>query len=278
MTPPVTRRGREVLPVGPFLDFCRRREAELRNEDIYPKISQPPPGDPMARLVESLGWDTDNGSRRLNRWRNPARDGHDGWVPRTLIEDAINCAGGLFHEIYPDAPPPPAFSSRFGVGRYLTDQQIIATHTLYVQGALTTWGVAELIWERFGYASPASAAHSILSAWRALGLPLRRCEAVVNGNRCQLHPAHGELLCMRHRKPGGWIIPTGLVAEARALHEAGASLNAVGRQLIDRTPWRNPHYLSCRLSKVAIAQGWHRSRHLGRRAREFQAITEKVST
>lgn len=274
MTPP--GRGRELLPVDPFLKFCKRREAELRSEDAYPKISHPPAGDPLARLVESLGWDIDNGLRRLNRWRNPARDRHSGFAPRALIEDAITHAGGLFYDEYPDVPLPPAFNSRFGQGRFLTDQQMIATHTLYVQGKLTTWEVAGLIWERFGYASQQSAAHSILSAWRALGLPLRRCERIVNGRRCQLHPVHGELLCMRHRQPQGWTMPAEFIAEARALHEAGASLNAVGRQLLDRTPWRNSHYLSTRLGEIAAAQGWHRSRHLGRRAREFQVTTEGV--
>lgn len=276
--PPGVLRGGERLPVAPFLTFCERLEAELCCEDRFPAISTAVIFDPLARLVESFGWDADSGLRRLRRWRNPEQgDGHNGFASRALIEDALTRAGAVFYEVYPDALPPPVYSSRFGVGRFLNDEQMIATHTIYTQGKLTTREVAALIWERFGYASPVSAMRALLRGWRALGLALRQCDKTVNGRPCQLHPMHGSDSCYHHRAPVGWQLPAELIADARTLHEEGVSFNALGKRLLDRTPWRNEHYLSCRLSDVAIAQGWHATRHLGSRTRQFQTTSEDIA-
>lgn len=232
--------------------------------------------DPAARLVMSFGWDPDHGLRRLNRWRNPAQgDGHSGWVDRAEIEDALRSAGSDIHEVYPDVPPPPPYHSRFGIGRYMTDRELVMAHTVYVRGKLTTAEVAELVHDRFGYKSASSAHQALRIGWRALGLEQRRCSAITvkHGGQCHLHPLHGVDHCVSHRP--GWSMPPALVKQAVALHATGLSFNELGKRLIDQTPWSNPHYLSLQLARVAGEQGWHQSQHLGCRAREFQLAIEE---
>lgn len=259
-------RIREPIPVGPFLEFCATREEKIRRELEC--------SDSATRLVMSLGWDPDRGLRRLNRWRNPDQgDGHSGWVDRAEIEDALSCAGSDILDIYPDVPRPQPYSTRLGVGRYMTDRQLIAAHTVYVRARLTVAEVAELVRGRFGYSTVPSAEQALRIGWRALGLELRRCSHTARrGGRCYLHPLHGVDHCVSHRP--GWTMPATLVSDARALHTTGISFNEIGKRLVDRTPWKNPHYLATQLARLARVEGWHHSQHLGCRARAFQLTAE----
>lgn len=264
LAPPV--KIREPIPVGPFLEFCVRREATIRRELDC--------GDSATRLVMSFGWDPDHGLRKLNRWRNPDQgEGHSGWVDRAEIEDALSRAGSDIHDVY-DVPSPPPYHSRLGSGRYMTDRQLVAAHTLYVGAKLTTIEVAALIQDRFGYQTVNAAEQALRCGWRALGLDARRCSVITRttGKRCRLHPLHGVDYCVSHRQP--WSMPVALVGEARALHATGASFNEVGKRLIDQTPWNSAHYLAMQLARLAAEQGWHRTRHLGCRARVFQLTSE----
>lgn len=262
-----TAKVREPIPVGPFLEFCAQREALLQRD--------PDCSDPRTRLILSFGWEPDSGVRRLHRWRHPEQGyDHPGWVDRAEVEDALHNFGIDIHEVYPDVSAPPPYSSRFGMGRYMTDRQLVAAHTVYVRAKLTVADVGRLVHARFGYRNANTAASSLRYGWRNLGLELRRCSAITSHDeQCHLHPLYGVDHCVSHRPPRS--MPPELVAEARALHLDGVSFNEIGRRLLHRTPWRNPHYLSMHLARLAAAEGWHRTKHLGCRAREFQTATQE---
>lgn len=282
-TKPPHPKIREPLPVAPFLAFCAKREAQIaRDLDAYPAIgrgegrTQALGVDPKTRLAWVLGWDPEVGLRKLNRWSKPnLGEGHSGWVARADIEDAIHAAGGAFEQIYPDAAPAPPYVSHLGAGRYMTDEQIVAAHTVYVRAKLTTREVAQLVYRRFGYVSVGSASRAIRGAWKAFGLPVRQCEAIAaaHGGRCRRHPSHGVDHCPAHVRHG-WSIPRSLADRARELHEDGVSFNEIGVRLLPDTPWRNPHYLSAQLSRIAADEDWHRTRHLGCHAKTFQMMSE----
>lgn len=67
-----------------------------------------------------------------------------------------------------------------GKYRKLTDGQVRAAHTLYIERRLSLRDLGRLLWERFGYASAASCANSLSEAFIDLGLPRRdRIEATI---------------------------------------------------------------------------------------------------
>lgn len=217
----------ERIPVQPFLDWCSRREAQIRRElNAYPAITERLNTGARARLIAELGWaGTDNGEhgmRRLHRWTHEL---DDGLVSRAAIEDALHHASGareLVEELYPDLPDPEPDddeqdrycpkcryvvsslhgrcpwcqsqvsptrvyrTSRLGIGAKMTDKQIRAAHVLYTHG-LTLAQVAELLYQRYGYASNESCAGTLRRAWRIRGLPQRPREEVTRAT----HTTHG---------------------------------------------------------------------------------------
>lgn len=203
------------IPVAPFIDWCNQREQMIRRElDAHPAITAgrhgggpvtvPQHANPRARLVMELGWDHDNGLRRLHRWEHEG----DGHADRNAIEDALHHAGVAIDDVYPDLPEPEALddehdrycpkcryvvsslrgqcpwcktavsqtrvyrTSRVGMNSKMTDQQIRAAHTLYTSG-MTLQQVGALIWQRYGYSSVHSCSGGLRRAWRIRGLPQR---------------------------------------------------------------------------------------------------------
>jgi hypothetical protein len=266
--PAVGRMPKEPIPVTPFLKFCEQREAQLKRElDEYPAICHRDlalPGS-RARLVLSLGWEVDTGTRKLNRWANPDQgDGHSGWVDRAEIEDALRYAGVDFYDIYPDVPPPRSYYPAFDCNRLMTEAQLIAAHTIYVRAKMTVREIAAPIKERFGYRSLQTADVALRSGWRSLGLPLRRCAATTRrGGHCHGYPLSGVDHCRSHRDLA-WPIPAELLREARLMHERGMFFYEIGAALLSRTPYRDASWFTDRLSRLALSEGWHRTAHLGR--------------
>lgn len=98
-----------------------------------------------------------------------------------------------------------------GKYRKLTDRQVVAAHTLYIEKRLSLRDLGRLLWERFGYASPNACAVSLGQAFIDLGLPRRdRVEACVEkslkhglARRGKRGPEYNELRRQRreHRPP-----------------------------------------------------------------------------
>jgi hypothetical protein len=272
---------REPIPVGPFLEFCYRREQEIRRElDNYPAISGGHQFDPVARLVMSFGWDPGTGVRKLDRWKSPdGRDSHSGWVDRAVIEDALRSAGVDIEDIYPDLPEPSPRVIRMGQSRRMTDAQVIAAHTVYTKGRMTMYALGDLIWKRYGYATPSACTRALSVAFKGLGLPIRQCAAMTrSGARCRHPPLTATDFCQEHgalsvrpsdigaasatrrRYERMWTPSVELVALARAMHvEQAMTWRAIGRELVSMTPLTSPTYVSYRLSTIAAQQGWDRT-------------------
>lgn len=100
---------REPIDVQPFLDWCERREAQIRRElDNYPAITATTGRAGTAgalrgqqsqiRLAMELGWSAEHGPRRLHRWRNELADGT---VERAIVEEALFHADADFEHVYP---------------------------------------------------------------------------------------------------------------------------------------------------------------------------------
>lgn len=249
---------REPIEVAPFLAWCDEREARIRRDlDALPALAERFNDDATQRLVYDLGWDEINGMRRLHRWRHE----QSGLVERAIVEDALWHADVRFEDIYPDEDAAPAVRERpqqLIHPRRMTDQQIIAAHTVYTRARLTTTEVAELIWRRYGYADADSCRLALQRAWRAMGLPMRRCAAIsAGGQRCNRAPLRGSDKCVAHARALTWEIPRDLLDEARTAHLDGASLAYISRQLLHRTPWTSPDSFARRLAEAAQAEGWH---------------------
>lgn len=284
---------KERVSVQPFLAWCREREAQiLREIDHYPAIGHigqaagrtPAGAAPHTMLIMELGWEHEVGSRRLHRWEheNQSTD-----VDRAIVEDALHHAGASFEKVYPDEPESPIAlpTCRLGMRRLMTDAQVVAAHTVYVRGRMTSMTLAELLYRRLGYATVGSCAKALEVAFKGLGLPIRQCTATKRmGGRCGRTPCVGSDLCTEHAggedRPshrGGrasaarqqaamWIPGPEFVERARVLHvERGVSMNQVGRQLLDETPLRSAQWLARRVAMIAAAEGWYRPLHAGRR-------------
>lgn len=228
------KRMGEPIPLKPFLDWCDKREAQLRAElDAYPAINgggtgaNPPGINPHVRLMVELGWDDAAGHRRLSRWR---LDSVTGMGSRELIERALDHAGVPIEDLYPDlavevgelrsgycqpckldvlttndlcpwcdepvlSKRPRNSHDRKGQGRKMTDEQIRAAHVIYQQQKLSYSDLAELLWQRFGYASKASCESGLRVGFKALGLPRR---TKLEGSRHK-NTTHG--LCVGDGRP-----------------------------------------------------------------------------
>lgn len=94
---------------------------------------------------------------------------------------------------------------RPGFGR-LSAKHLRALHRIYMDRGCSVMQLAREVWERFGYASPASANTCILTGWKRLGLDLRvdipsRCEAIkvgTKGRRCRRPSMVGARFCHAH--------------------------------------------------------------------------------
>ena len=278
------KRMREPIPVQPFLDWCERREREIKatldsnsglqgdaSHDIHPR----------QRLLAEIGWDDDAGFRRMRRWRNESLSG---LVERADVEDALDTAGIPFDLIYPlEAAKTRKLRIRLGENRRMTDDEVIAAHTVYMRGRMTTTTLSELIYERFGYYNAPACAKSLSVAFRGLGLPVRQCAGkTAAGLPCQRRPGDGIDFCPEHagdlrpseiggrrsgmlRSARAYRMPPELLERARVLHlEKGLPLKEVGRVLLPLVPWRSADHLAQRIADVAHAEGWHRAPHRDR--------------
>lgn len=295
----MARTVKDPIPVGPFLEWCRSREAQIRRElDRCPAIQArvgeagPTSWAPRARLVMELGWPIETGQRRLWRWEF---ENQGETVARATIEDALEHAGAAFSEVYPDLPTVELRACRLGMARRMTDSQVVAAHTVYIRNRMTTVTLGELLWERFGYASAAACAKALEVAFKGLGLPIRQCCGLTRaGARCSRAPLPHSDFCPEHgdaeERPsqrGGrvsgitqtastWVPSPALVERARALHiDMGASMNEVGRRLLPETPLRSAQYLSKKFAVIADAQGWYRPLHAGRKP--LAAVDERAA-
>jgi hypothetical protein len=263
----MTNPHKEPLAVAPFLEWCDKRETQIRRDlDNLPGLrSFKLNDDAGSRLVMELGWDVESGQRRLRRWRHETLSG---LIGREVIEEALFCAGVPFEEIYPDEPTPPRVAVRLGQGSRMTQPQLVAAHTVYMRANMTMNDVAALIWQRYGYANPEAARHALTRGWRSLGLQVRRqcTQITADGERCDKAPLSGQEHCFKHdKKTQTWQMPRELTERARALHvEEGLTLNAIGALLVDETPWQTWKYAARRIAIIAHEQGWHRQLAGGR--------------
>ena len=297
----------EPIPVQPFLDWCDRREAEIRRElDAYPAISGRRSGgggvergaqfgmDPRGRLVMEIGWSVENGQRRLHRWRY---ENLSGQVERAEVEEALHYAGVPFDLIYPlEAESVKSVRVRLGENRLMSDSEVIAAHTVYHRARMSTTHLGELLYERFGYSTPSACAKALSVAFRGLGLEVRRCSATrADGGRCERTPADGSEHCLDHgdghrpcevagRRSGmartarAYRLPPELVARARHLHvEHGRTLREIARTLLPSTPLGSEDYLAQQLGAIAHREGWHRTAHLAGRKRVNVVDMEQVA-
>lgn len=285
--------AKERVPVEPFLAWCREREAQiLREIDHYPAIGHmgqaagrtPAGAAPHTMLIMELGWEHEVGSRRLHRWEheNQSTD-----VDRAIVEDALHHAGASFEEVYPDEPPSPSAlrDCRLGMGRMMTDAEVVAAHTVYVRGRMTTTTLAEALWRRFGYSSPVACAKALSVAFRGLGLPVRQCTgSTVTGRRCARTPCDQSDFCAEHGRTdvrpsqiGGrasavrqvastWMPDPEFVERVRVLYvDMGVPMYLIGERLIDETPLRSAQWLAAKLAMIATGEGWYDPLHAGRR-------------
>lgn len=261
----MARSTREPIPVGPFLWWCHRRVAEIEREcDPLFRGGVLLSDAVRDRLMMEIGWSEEHGPRRLHRWLHETPSG---LVARALVEDALHHAGVDFYAVYWTMQPPRGKGGRpLGIGRRMTDAQVIAAHTVYMKGKLTVRELAELIFERYGHASAGACDVALRSAWRALALPLRTCAGVnKNGQRCGNHPRSGHDYCGTHLGRG-WRWPEDLLRSARLLHERdGQSFQVVAAMVQDRTPYRSQKWIAQQLAVIAANEGWHRTQQFGQR-------------
>lgn len=256
------QRLRDPVSVTPFLEWCERREEQLRREfDHYPRIGGHVLGAHFREsLVLELGWDPESGARRLYTWRHPNHgDGHSGYVERETIEKALLHAGVMdTSELYPLPEPRPG--TPLGQGAHMTEEQFLAAHVVYLRGGLTVLAVAHLIYERYNYPNPEAARCALRRGWSHLDLELRRCSATTaSGKPCRKPPLSGRELCAKHdpRITVAWSPPAELVERARALYMGGRSFKGIGRDLVDETPWSHWTYVGKQFSKIGRRQGWN---------------------
>ncbi len=273
--------SRETIDPAPFLAWCDEHERQIEREiNTCPAIKSdkggkqfPWPADcsPHRRLIFDLGWEPMSGGRRLLRWRS------EGQAQRSLIEDACLHVGVDFDRLYPDIPHARLGPSRVGLNRKMTDAQVLAAHALYTRRMMTMGELANLIWQRFGYASPDACRTSLGHSFRVLGLPARRCGApTTSGALCGAPPLRGEAHCPEHlatwegarpsaiakqaQQRQGYEPSPELVAEVRERHTRGEPLLYIARDVLDRTPLRSAKRFAQTLSDIAKEQGWHNAR------------------
>lgn len=237
----------EPLEVKPFLDWAERREQVL--EVQYSDRAEDGKGG-LNRLLEEIGWSDPSGHKRMYRWRHELRRGI---VERAFVEDALHHAGYLFSDVYPDADPPASTTDReYAPQRRMTDEQVVAAHTVYIRAKLTMLELANLLWEKYGYRNPSACRKSLSVAFRSLALPARHCTATMNqGGPCTGSPASGLDTCLMHasadmpqaeafelQRRGGsqgrWPVPARVVEEARTMHEQwGMPFRHIATQLLN---------------------------------------------
>lgn len=261
----MARSLREPIPVGPFLWWCHRRVAEIEREldTIADDQGVHQDESPKRRLLFEIGWHGEYDMRRLYRWAHETRSG---CVERGLVEDALHHAGADFYRVYWSVKPPKGKGGRLGLGRRMTDEQVIAAHTVYARGKLTVREVAELIYERHGHATPEAADVALRTAWRSLGLPLRACVAVneKTGLPCGNAPRSGHDHCHTHLGCG-WRVPDEMIYWARVLHGHGQPFRVIAMVLLSQTPYTSVTWLADQLATIATIEGWHRTQQFGQR-------------
>jgi hypothetical protein len=271
---------REPLPVGPFLWWCHRRMEQIEREfDPLCRGGVAQSDAVQGRLLLEIGWAGEWDSRRLYRW---AFETSSGVVERGTVEDALDHAGVDFYRVYWSVKPPTRNGGRWRVGRRMTDAQVVAAHVVYTRGKLTVREVAELIFERYGHASPGAADAALRLAWTRLGLPLRSCTGrKPNGDACGKAPQSGHDQCSQHLGRG-WRLPESLLTQARARHGQGESFIVLAVALQDQTPYRSAKWLAMQLASIAASEGWHQTAQFGQRrkhagVRAYAADRERVA-
>ena len=199
-----------------------------------------------------------------------------------------------FWHIYPDLDKPqPHRSAAFleRQRRKMTDAEVLAAHTVYMRARLTRKQIAEMIWERYGYANASAAHKSLIIAFQRLGLPSRRCgRPTRSGEPCQGHPGTGIDTCLEHSdrlvRPSQmagplvrqwtiehtWQPDEQFLADVKRMHiDEGLPFQTVARLLLGRTTITSVGHLSRRLRDIARAEGWHLTQHQWPARRERQA-------
>jgi hypothetical protein len=261
----MARTLREPLPVGPFLWWCHWRMEQIEREFDPLYRGGPAQSDAVqGRLLMEIGWTGEWDSRRLYRW---AFETPSGAVERGLVEDALDHAGVDFYGVYWSVKPP-AWKGDRRRDRRMTDAQIVAAHVVYVKGKLSVRDLAEMLFARYGHASPEAADAALRLAWTRLGLPLRSCTGrKPNGEACRKAPRSGHDQCSQHLG-SGWRLPESLLEQARSLHEQGTPFIVLAAALQDQTPYRSPQWLAEQLASIAASEGWHRTQQFGQRRKQ----------
>jgi hypothetical protein len=267
---------KEPIPVGPFLEWAARREQIL---GVQYNTGREDEGG-IERLLDECGWNNPAGHKRLYRWRYELVGGH---VERATVEDALHHAGYLFTDIYPDLPEPEVpvrWTRQQKQQRRMTDEQVIAAHTVYVRAKLTQTSLAELLYEKYGYANAWSCSIQLVKAFRSMGLPARRCTSTTHaGTRCERNPLQGMDVCALHdpARKGFWSeiavargghprfeLPEDLLHRARIMREEWSmSWLSIARSLIPETPLTSVDHLAKRLGEetgrpvyAMVGAGW----------------------
>ena len=95
-----TRRIPDPVPVAPFIAWCDKRKEHYRREGGYP-LTGGGRTNYGERVVLDLGWEPDNGVRRLSRWSNSDQaNPHSGFADRDVIETALRHAGVRYEDVY----------------------------------------------------------------------------------------------------------------------------------------------------------------------------------
>lgn len=269
-------RMRDPVPITPFISWFDQRKLEItRSADPFRFPFHKQREDyAQHRVLVSLDWDDEmgTGARRIRRWR---KDSLAGQVERAQIEDALHHAGVRFYDVYPDFEARDRGSGigdRTGQGRYLTDRQVNAAHTLYMRQRLTGVSLSALLWERFEYASQESCRRALLKAFKVLGLPRRECAAItLKGTRCDKIPSHGSDHCPKHGEGDArrFVVDPVAKERVRGLVEEGMSFWAACRELEDILPYGGKNAAknaAIKLARIAEVEGWHPGRRGAERA------------
>jgi hypothetical protein len=156
----------------------------------------------------------------------------------------------------------------------------LAAHTVYVRAKLTQTSLAELLYEKYGYANAWSCSIQLVKAFRSMGLPARRCTSTTHaGTRCERNPLQGMDVCALHdpARKGFWSeiavargghprfeLPEDLLHRARIMREEWSmSWLSIARSLSPETPLTSVDHLAKRLGEetgrpvyAMVGAGW----------------------
>lgn len=246
---------KEPIAVEPFLKWCEAREAEIQREfDAAPSDRWQSESSAHRLVLFEIGWPTDSDARRYLRWRNESLTG---LVERAVVEDALHHAGVDFYAVYLDVPDPKGPGDWVGRGRWMTDAEVLAAHTVYWRGGVSLRRLGDLLWERYGYSGSVSCATQLRRAFVNLGLPCRPVEEASlmahlthgltrNGERPPLYKRwlnvqrHGQCdatlrsgdPCPRAARPGTSACGYHQPDEMARRREQIAAVNAEGKNLL----------------------------------------------